>query len=330
MTNASRLFLSIGEPMVELGRAGHDDGEGVPLWRMGYAGDVLNTLWYARACLPAEKNNDGWRTSLFTRLGNDPFSVGLKSFLNVNGIDTTHVQTDPKRSVGLYAIELLDGGERRFSYWRSDSAARLLADDAAALHAASKTADVVYASGITLAILSNEGRERIVACLAEARADGRLAVFDPNIRRALWENQDALRFWLREGARAANIGLPSFEDEAALFGDADVEECALRWLDWGAAEVVVKNGGARMAVAAAGEGVETLDVLRTEALDTTGAGDAFNGGYLALRLGGATRQEAALRAHVLAANVIRRRGALISMVDASSHVTDSSVAQTPA
>lgn len=316
MTNAPRLFLSIGEPMVELGRASLEDSEGPPLWRMGYAGDVLNTLWYARACLPAEGEKEGWRTSLFTRLGIDPFSAGLKSFLSANGIDTAYLQTDPKRSVGLYAIELMDGGERRFSYWRSDSAARLLADDAAALQAAAKAADVVYASGITLAILPNEGRKRLIACLAEARADGRLAVFDPNIRAALWESEDAMRFWLREGVRAANIGLPSFEDEAALFGDGSVRDCARRWLDWGASEVVVKNGGDAMAIAATGVPIETLDVERRVAVDTTGAGDSFNGGYLALRLRGATRQEAALRSHALASKVIRQPGALISMNEA--------------
>ncbi|MET0169659.1 MAG: sugar kinase [Aliihoeflea sp.] len=325
MTPTKRLFLSIGEPMVELGRAERTDAQDTSLWRMGYAGDVLNTLWYARACLPAEAEESGWTTSLFTRLGPDPFSEGLKSFLTRNGIDTSYVQTDPKRSVGLYAIELLDGGERRFSYWRSDSAARLLANDADALRAAAKAADVVYASGITLAILPNEGRERVIACLAEAKADGRLAVFDPNIRPALWESEDALRFWLREGCRAASVGLPSFEDEAALFGDASVEECALRWLDWGSDEVVVKNGGAKMAIAAAGARVETLEVERTQALDTTGAGDSFNGGYLASRLMGTTRREAAMRGHMLAANVVRHRGALISMTEAGKHMACSPV-----
>lgn len=327
MTHAKRLFLSIGEPMVELGRAERTDAEDASLWRMGYAGDVLNTLWYARACLPAEAEENGWTTSLFTRLGADPFSEGLKSFLVRNGIDTSCVQTDQKRSVGLYAIELLDGGERRFSYWRSNSAARLLADDAAALRKAAKAADVVYASGITLAILPNEGRERLIACLAEVKADGRLAVFDPNIRPALWESEDALKFWLREGCRAANVGLPSFEDEAALFGDASVEDCALRWLDWGSAEVAVKNGGATMAIGAAGTRVETLDVERTDALDTTGAGDSFNGGYLASRLMGATRREAAMRGHVLAANVVRHRGALIAMTDARDYMAAPSFAE---
>ncbi|WP_252913277.1 sugar kinase [Aliihoeflea aestuarii] len=313
MTNSPRLFLSIGEPMVELGRAGQHDGDEAPLWRMGYAGDVLNTLWYARACLPAEREENGWQTSLFTRLGVDPFSDRLKSFLNENGIDTTYVQTDSKRSVGLYAIEILDGGERRFSYWRSDSAARLLADDANALHIAAKAADVVYASGITLAILPEEGRKRLIATLAEARADGRLAVFDPNIRPALWESEDALRFWLREGARAASIGLPSFEDEAVLFGDSSVQECARRWLDWGTTEVAVKNAGAAMAITAVNAPIETLEVERVDALDTTGAGDAFNGGYLSARLMGADRRDAAVRGHLLAATVVRHRGALIPM-----------------
>ena len=320
------LFLSIGEPMVELGRAETLNDAGAPLWRMGYAGDVLNTLWYARACFPAENADNGWRTSLFTRLGADPFSVGLNSFLQTNGIDTTYIQTDPRRSVGLYAIEVLEGGERRFSYWRSHSAARQLADDAEALSEAAKQADLVYVSGITLAILPEDGRKLVISALAEAKADGRLAVFDPNIRLTLWESDEALRFWLREGARAATIGLPSFEDEAALFADADVEDCARRWLEWGSSEVVVKNGGDAMAIAASGADIEIVEVERIKALDTTGAGDSFNGGYLAARVAGISRREAAMRGHELAGRVVCQRGALVDMADLQGFKTARSLA----
>lgn len=301
----SKLFLSIGEPMVELGRAGDGDDD---LWRMGFAGDVLNTLWYARASLP----ETGWRTALLTRLGTDPFSARMRDFLDRNGLDTTHVSTDEKRSVGLYAIELSPGGERRFSYWRSASAARGLADDAAALANAIEAADLVYFSGITLAILPSAGRQNLIYAARTAKARGRMVVFDPNIRPALWEDREAMRRWLREGIAAASIGLPSFDDDAALWGDASPEDCLRRWLEAGCGEVAVKNGGGDIAVGTR-EGFETIAVERIRPVDTTGAGDAFNAGYLVARLANIAPAEAVLAGHRLACHVIGQRGALIPM-----------------
>lgn len=301
----AKLFLSIGEPMVELGRAGDGDGD---LWRMGFAGDVLNTLWYARASLP----ETGWRTALLTRLGTDPFSARMRNFLARHGLDTAYVGTDEKRSVGLYAIDLSPTGERRFSYWRSSSAARGLADDAAALAEAIDAADVVYFSGITLAILPPAGRQNLIDAARAARARGRIVVFDPNIRPALWEDRETMRRWLNEGAAVASIGLPSFDDDAELWGDASPEDCLRRWQAAGCGEVAVKNGGGDIAVGTPGS-FETIAVERIPPVDTTGAGDAFNAGYLVARLGEIPPTEAVLAGHRLACHVIGQRGALIPM-----------------
>lgn len=301
----ARLFLSIGEPMVELGRAGDGDGD---LWRMGFAGDVLNTLWYARASLA----ETGWRTALLTRLGTDPFSARMRDFLARNGLDTEYVGTDEKRSVGLYAIELSPGGERRFSYWRSASAGRGLADDTAALKNAIDAADLVYFSGITLAILPPDGRQNLIDTARAAKARGKIVVFDPNIRLALWEDRETMRRWLREGIAAASIGLPSFDDDAALWDDASPEDCLRRWLEAGCGEVAVKNGGGDIVVGMPDK-VETIAVERIRPVDTTGAGDAFNAGYLAARLGDMPPAAAVIAGHRLACHVIGQRGALIPM-----------------
>jgi 2-dehydro-3-deoxygluconokinase len=301
----ARLFLSIGEPMVELGRAGDGDGD---LWRMGFAGDVLNTLWYARASLP----ETGWRTALLTRLGTEPFSARMRDFLTCNGLDTAYVTPDEKRSVGLYAIDLSPSGERRFSYWRSASAARGLADDAESLGEAIDAADLVYFSGITLAILPPTGRQNLIDAARAARARGRMVVFDPNIRPALWEDRETMRRWLREGIAAATVGLPSFDDDAELWGDASPEDCLRRWQAAGCGEVAVKNGGGDIAVGTPGN-IETITVERIRPVDTTGAGDAFNAGYLAARLGDIAPAAAVLAGHRLACHVIGQRGALIPM-----------------
>ena len=296
---SDKLFLSIGEAMVELSQA-----EG-GLWRMGFAGDTLNTAWYIRACLPAQ-----WEVAYFTRLGMDPFSGRMLDFLDSNDIATRFIARDRERTVGLYAIELHDG-ERSFSYWRGQSAARRLADDEQALSAAIVDADVVYFSGITLAILEPGHREALLRLIGEARDAGKTTVFDPNIRPKLWENAETMRDCLARAAATASIALPSFDDEVAVFGDAGIEDCAARWLRSGAGEVIVKNGGGPMAIATSDDSISTLTFESVKAVDSTGAGDSFNGGYLAARLGGEGPDQAAAEGHRIAAQVVCRSGALI-------------------
>lgn len=295
----NKLFLSIGEAMVELSQA-----EG-GLWRMGFAGDTLNTAWYARACLPAD-----WEVAYFTRLGLDPFSERMRDFLQGNAISTRFIARDPERTVGLYAIELHDG-ERSFSYWRGQSAARRLADDEQALNTAIAQSDVIYFSGITLAILEPDRREALLRLIGAAREAGKTTVFDPNIRPKLWEDPQTMRAWLTRAAAAASIALPSFDDEAAVFGDSDIEQCAARWLRSGAGEVVVKNGGGPVAVSMSDGAIAILTFDSVKPVDSTGAGDSFNGGYLAARLAGEAPDKAAARGHEVAAQVVCRPGALV-------------------
>ncbi|VVS98901.1 sugar kinase [Rhizobium sp. EC-SD404] len=306
---SSKLFLAIGEPMVELSGAGTGDAD---LWRMGFAGDVLNTLWYTRAALPAD-GAGGWRTALLTRLGSDPFSSKLRGFLTHNGIDTAFVQTDEQRGVGLYAISLSENGERSFSYWRSHSAARRLADDRKALSGAIAAADVVYFSGITMAILPDEGRQNLLEEIGAAQGRGQRIVFDPNIRRRLWDDVETMKHWLTQAMAVASIGLPSFDDEADLWGDTTLDNCLSRWQEAGCGEVVVKNGGGDMIAAETGQPVERLTVERQKPVDTTGAGDAFNAGYIAARLDGRSTRQAMLDGHAMASRVIAVPGALMPM-----------------
>lgn len=298
---AQKLFLSVGECMIELA-PGTDQGH-----RLGYAGDTLNTAWYARTLLP-----DDWDVAYFTRLGRDPYSARLRDFLESNGIDTRLIGTDPTRIPGLYLIDVAKG-ERSFTYWRDNSAAKLLADDEAALTAALDQADVIYLSAITLAILAPDRRDFLIAAVGRAQRAGKLTVFDTNIRTRLWENLDSLRDVTMRASGVASIVLPSFEDEQQIFGDATPGDTLARYAAAGARTVVVKNGGGPIHARSGDTILPSRDYPRVTPIDTTGAGDSFNGGLLAALLTGADLATALARAHDLASRVVQAHGALMPM-----------------
>lgn len=292
-----KTFLSIGEAMIEMSAAGEN-------WRMGYAGDTMNTAWYARAFLDAS-----WSVSYFTALGTDLYSQALLRFLADGGLDTAGIVTVPERRPGLYFIHQQDG-DRHFTYWRDNSAARLLARDEAALQAALAGAGQLYFSGITLAILDPADRERLLAAIGRRRAQGARIAFDPNIRLGLWGSEDEIREWLTLAGKVSDLVLPTFGDEQALFGDADAAATARRYAGLGVGEVVVKNGHEPAHIRAAGSDIEVPAIRVETVVDATGAGDSFNGAYLAARFGGTEREAAARLAHRVAAICIGSHGAL--------------------
>jgi 2-dehydro-3-deoxygluconokinase len=290
-------IAAIGECMLELSAS---DGDA---WRIGFAGDTLNTLWALRALLPEA------RCAYVTAFGDDQFSRRQKDFLDENGIGTGASPVIAGARPGLYAITL-EGVERSFTYWRADSAARQLASDPSALEKSLSGLRLAYVSGITLAILDEPARRTLLAALAKARADGTIIAFDPNYRARLWASRDYAQQEITAALAVADIVLPTFPDEQELYGDATPELTMQRVADAGVAEIVVKNG-TEDALVLFDRKVSRSPASRADnAVDTTGAGDGFNGGYLAARLSGHDGPEAANHAHRTAAAVVCVRGAL--------------------
>lgn len=300
-------ILSLGEVMVEL------SGAGPQLWRSGFAGDTFNTAWYLAALCP------GWQIAYGTRLGPDAMSDAAVEAIAAAGIGTDWITRDPRRSIGLYMITLRDG-ERSFSYWRDGSAARLMAEESDWLDRAFAWPEAVFLSGITLAILSEPARDRLLSALQRARASGRTIIFDPNIRPRLWESPDAMRRTIAAAVALADISLPSFDDEALAFGDDSPRTTARRHAELGAREVVVKNGPGPLCLWQDGAARDLPAPRAVKATDTTGAGDSFNAGYLAARLGGAPAEQAVVAGQGLAALVVTHPGALVPREVLAAHL----------
>ncbi len=291
-----RGVASVGECMLEL--SARPDGA----WNLGYAGDTFNTLWAIRAL--TEHPCD-----YVSAFGDDPFSAKQISFLAEAGIGVASSPVIAGARPGLYAISLT-GAERSFTYWRSDSAAKQLASQPAQLAKSLEDRALVYFSGITLAILSPNAREVLLSAVAAARKAGSLVAFDPNYRPRLWASPDEARAAIDAALAVCDIALPTFPDEQMLYGDASQEATADRLARAGVREIVVKDGADPCLVVTEKDRSKVPAVHVANPVDTTGAGDSFNGGYLSARLLGHSPAEAAALAHSVAAAVVQVRGAL--------------------
>lgn len=294
-------FVSIGECMVEMAPAGLPDQ-----YQKRFAGDTFNTAWYLNALRPS------WHCRYVSRVGSDAVSQEMLAMMAAAGIDTGHVQICERRTVGLYLISL-NQGERSFSYWRDHSAARQLGDDRAALVAATADAEVIYFSGITLAILDAAGRANLLALLAEARVAGNTIAFDPNMRPRLWSSPEEMRATILAAAAVSDIVLPSFDEESDHFGDTEEAGVIDRYAAAGVHSVIVKNGANPIQYRHMGQQGSVQPVPLHQLVDTTSAGDSFNAGLFAALGTGAPIEAAIRHASGVARQVIGQRGALVAL-----------------
>jgi len=293
-------LISIGECMVEF----HCDG---PMARArsfqrAFGGDTLNLLVAASRL--------GCACGYVTRVGDDPFGPGLLDGWRAEKIDVTHAPMVTGCN-GIYFISLLEGGEREFTYYRAGSAASTLGpDDMDPDFIAS--ARIVHCSGITQA-LSPSCRAAVRRAFEIAREAGAMTSFDPNLRVKLWPVEQA-REALEEVLPLVDVILPGAPQETgALIGIEEPEQAAEHFHKHGVKTVVIKMGG-KGCLVSDGAAMRRIPAHRSPAVvDTSGAGDAFNGGFLAGLCMGYDAMSAAGIGSAVAGLKVRGRGAVASL-----------------
>ncbi|MEZ1321903.1 sugar kinase [Pseudomonas fluorescens] len=299
--NTPRIAL-IGECMIELQQRA--DGS----LQQSFGGDTLNTAVYLSRAM-----GDKAQVDYVTALGDDSFSDAMCQIWTSEGIGLELVQRLPGRLPGLYCIQTDASGERRFLYWRNEAAVRDCFTTPAAkpILAALPDYDVLYFSGITLAVLGALGREKLIQTLIEARQRDARIVFDNNYRPRLWASVEDARAAYRSVLPYVDLALLTVDDEQALFGFADCEAVFAAYAQFGTPEVVLKRGAEACLIRCDGETFEVPAQKVEKVVDTTAAGDSFSAAYLASRLLGGSPAEAAEAGHLLASRVIQVPGALI-------------------
>ena len=295
------LVLVVGEPLVEL----LEDPPGT--MRRGFGGDALNLSVYLKHEEPA------LRVVLATAVGDDPDSDALLVLCRDEGIDVSRMRRVAGAELGRYRVAVDTAGERSFAYERSASPFRGALDDDDLLPDASVVGAVCF-SGITVAVLHDAGRRRLLAFATAVHERGGTVVYDPNHRPALWADDADAVAWTRRVVPIVDVLLASAEDGRRLTdGEAPVA-IAEAFRAMGAHEVVVTDGANPCVVAAQGVVEDVAPTVPERVIDTTAAGDAFDAGYLAARLRGSSPSVSARAGHVAAANAVGHRGALAPRV----------------
>ncbi|MFU2079031.1 sugar kinase [Avibacterium endocarditidis] len=302
----------IGECMIELN--GEPFGN---MWQT-YGGDTLNTATYlARVSNPQDID-----VHYITAMGADKLSQQMIQHWQQDHINTDNVLIDPHRQAGLYLIQLDKFGERTFLYWRSESAARYLLQhpDYAQVQQQLSEMDMIYLSGISLAILPNADRYALIAQLKQLASQGVKIAFDSNYRPKLWESVEKTQEIYTALLPFIDLALVTFDDEQALWGDSETTQSVQRLKDFGVKNIVLKQGkdGALFCDAQGNEQhIATTPVANV--VDTTSAGDAFNAGFLNGYLREKSPQQCCQQGNQVAGIVIQHKGAIIDK-NATAHL----------
>lgn len=289
----------LGECMVELRSTNANT------MHQSFAGDVYNSAVYLKRCFPEVQ------TSLATAVGKDILSQKMTQVFEQENIDTSLVFPHPVKAPGMYLIETDEAGERSFTYWRSDAAARKVMDFFSdELISKLVKLDVFFFSGISLAVIEPDSREKFFETLLKLKSAGVSIVFDPNYRPVLWKDEDEARSQFDKAFAVSNTVLPGIEDLEVLYkintSQALIEHC----LSYGIEEIIVKDGpNSVLSCYQSNQSSHTI-VPVENVVDTTSAGDAFNGTYLGARLSGQSIDDAIQMAAKAAGIVIQHKGAI--------------------
>lgn len=289
----------LGECMVEL-RATDDT-----TMKQSFAGDVYNCAVYLKRTFKQIN------TALVTAIGSDKLSERMLQQFQQEQLDTSMVFRHSDKNPGLYLIETDSAGERSFTYWRNDSAARKMCDF---LHepqlAQIAQGDMLFFSGIALGVIEESSRELFWQKLAALKAQGVTLVFDPNYRASMWQTPEQAAQSFHRAFQLADIALPGVEDLEGLFQLTSAQQVIEFCQQFQLSEVVVKNGP-NSVLTWDGETLSEHAITPvTQVVDTTSAGDAFDGVYLGSRLCGIAISDAVQLAAKAAGIVIQFPGAI--------------------
>ncbi|MEA4970827.1 MAG: carbohydrate kinase [Candidatus Pelethousia sp.] len=260
-------ITALGELLIDFTESGLS-ANGMKLFERNPGGAVANVLAAAAQC--------GRKTAFIGKVGADMHGLFLKDTLEAASIDTTGLVVAEDVFTTLAFVALSPGGERAFSFARKPGAdTRLCSGEVdAALLAKSRILHVG-----SLSLTDEPARGATLFAVEKAKAAGTIISYDPNYRASLWPDEDTAKAWMRSLLPLADVMKLSDEETALLTDEADPGRAALALHALGIPLAAVTLGAKGALVCANGQ-TALARGYRMPVVDTTGAGDAFWGGFL--------------------------------------------------
>lgn len=262
--------VALGEAMVEFNQIPQGDGR---MYLQGFGGDTSNTIIAAA--------RQGAHCAYLSLVGKDVLGDMCLELWKTEGVDVRGVRVREDAPTGVYFVRH-DHHGHHFSYLRSGSAASTIQPSDLSLDIIHK-AKYLHVSGISQAI-SHNAQDTVAVAIAQARASGARVSYDPNLRFALWSLEDA-RSVITSTIAMTDEFLPGLDELAKISGLTTPEEL-VAWAHQLGAKVVVLKMGSQGVFVSDGTSTQKISAFVVSALDATGAGDCFNGAYLARRARG--------------------------------------------
>ena len=292
-------IIALGESLIELST--NESLANTQIFNKYYGGDVLNTIISAARL--------GSKVGFITKVGNDYFKDFLINSWHEENIDLSQVKFVDTYN-GLYLISKLPDGKKEIAYYRKKSAAATLSIDDISEETIEKSS-IIYTTGITQ-FLSDSAKGAVKKAFSIANNKECLVAYDPNYREDLWSVDEAKEA-MEEIIESVDIVLLSSSHDAEKLLDINSPDKIIKYFwDRGVPMVAVKMGESGCSIGYNGK-INTIPRRNVEAVDSTGTGDAFNGGFLHGISKGYTPFEAAKLATVVAAEQSRKTGAIKAM-----------------
>lgn len=258
---------ALGELLIDFTESGISPG-GMKLFERNPGGAVANVL--------AAVARLGGSAAFLGKVGEDMHGRFLKETLERAGIDVTGLVTTPAFFTTLAFVAISETGERTFSFARKPGAdTQFYADEVD--ETVVRGAKVLHVG--SLSMTDEPARSATLHAVALAKEAGAVVSYDPNYRASLWKDEQTAQERMQELLPFVDVMKLSEEETLLLTGHADAESAAKHLNALGISCVAVTLGKNGALVCAHGE-TAVVAGFPLPAVDTTGAGDAFWGGFL--------------------------------------------------
>lgn len=262
-------MITIGETMVSLVSREHKRLQYGPALGMYIAGAESNTAIGVRKL--------GHSATFITRIGDDSLGQFILRMIRAEGVDTSYVKVDPEYPTGIMYKEALPNNKTAVHYYRENSAASRLNISDIPKETITK-AKIIHLTGIT-PVLSESCRQMVFDVMDIAVSGGCAISFDPNIRKKLWKNHDHSPL-MKELISRSSYVLIGLKEASELYGTDDVKRLSDLIFSSGMVQFIAIKNGSKGAWVCDHFQQLIIPPVPCNSIDSVGAGDAFNAGFL--------------------------------------------------